>query len=150
MVRSPRRRSNAQKEARVGAVAAHVGMRMRLRRSLMNVDAATVARMIHVPESTLAAYENGSTAIDVSLLFRFAVALEVPMAWFLDGMDISMYSAVDTPDRTAESIASEIDQTQRDRQALGVLTAYFGHLDKDAQNTLMDVARALAAKAQPN
>lgn len=146
MVRPPKRKASAV--PRVSAVASHVGMRMRLRRSLMSVDLATIAKLLQVSEQELASYENGTATINVSLLFRFSVALEVPVAWFLDGMDISMYAALDTPNRSPESIAAEIDQAHKDRQDLGVLTVYFGHLDKDSQTTLMQVARALAAKSE--
>jgi transcriptional regulator with XRE-family HTH domain len=150
MSQQPRRQKRAASSEPVSGVSAHVGMRMRVRRRMLSVDLDKLAKMVQVPEVTLATIEDGTSIVDVSVLFRIAAALEVPMHWFYDGIDPALYAPLEQSDRTRESAAQEINATLTERADRDLLTTYFDTLDQPSRSALVQLARLLAEKGNPS
>ena len=150
MSQQPKRSKREPSAPRVSAVSAHVGMRMRLRRRMLDLDLGNLAILVQIPEAALAGYEDGTSIIDVPTLFRIGAALEVPMHWFYDGIDPAIYGPLEQPGRSVESAAREINATLVHRADNELLATYLKGLDQSAHSTLVQIARLLAEKATVN
>jgi transcriptional regulator with XRE-family HTH domain len=127
------------------AVAAHIGMRIKLRRRLLGIERDDLGRMIRMPELELEQFEEGLQPLDVATLYRIAAALEVPLAWFYDGIDVSTHLPFEDEDRSNESAVHEATEVMTENVRLALLTVYFRQLDAADQSRLLGMARAWAS-----
>lgn len=68
------------------AVDAHVGGRVRLRRSLLGLSQTDLGQRLGVTYQQVQKYEAGRNGIAASRLWQLAEALDVPVSFFFDGM----------------------------------------------------------------
>jgi transcriptional regulator with XRE-family HTH domain len=64
----------------------HVGRRLRARRKLMNLSQAELADALGVTFQQIQKYERGANRVSASTLYKMAVALEIPVASFYEGL----------------------------------------------------------------
>jgi transcriptional regulator with XRE-family HTH domain len=131
------------------AVDAHVGMRLRIRRTLLGLNQANLAQMLGITSQQVQKYENGDNRISASRLYQLATLLEVPVAWFFDGATASMVPQIaayaDREERTeVERPAPLSAENFNNRDGLDLLKLYYSVLDQKMQRKLVEVARALA------
>ena len=65
----------------------HVGARLRLRRSLLEMSQAELGERLGVTFQQVQKYERGANRIGASRLFQVAKALGVPVGYFYEGLD---------------------------------------------------------------
>jgi transcriptional regulator with XRE-family HTH domain len=83
----PRRRSrNASSAEGPDPVDAHVGARVRLRRTLLGLSQTELGRAIGLTFQQVQKYERGSNRISASMLHRIAGVLDVPISFLFDDM----------------------------------------------------------------
>lgn len=68
------------------AVDAHVGSRVRIRRSLLRLSQTELGQRLGVTYQQVQKYEAGVNGIAASRLWQLAAALDVPVSFFFDGM----------------------------------------------------------------
>src|SRR5438552_2397054 len=67
------------------AIDAHLGRRLRLRRSVLGLTQQDVASVAGMTFQQVQKYESGRNALSASRLHQFAAFLRVPVAFFFDG-----------------------------------------------------------------
>lgn len=72
------------KPKRIDPVDAHVGQRLRLRRTLLGLSQEAVAKAIGTSFQQLQKYESGGNRLSASRLFFAAIALDVPITYFYE------------------------------------------------------------------
>lgn len=66
---------------------AHVGTRLRPKRSTLGLTQKQFSERLHCDESRVAAIEDGRFSIGVTELLEIAGVLRVPVAWFHEDPD---------------------------------------------------------------
>ena len=67
----------------------HVGARLRLRRSMLDMSQSELGEKLGVTFQQVQKYERGTNRIGASRLFHVAKVMEVPVAYFFEGLDES-------------------------------------------------------------
>lgn len=118
---------------RASMVDHHVGARIRERRTMLGLSQQQLAKMIGVTYQQAHKYERGLNRISAGRLFEIAQVLDVPVAFFFEGLH-----------GTGE--AQPVSQRQR---MFLELARNFALIDNDKhQEALSQMARALAAQSQ--
>ena len=71
---------------RKGSIDVHVGERIRQRRAVLDLTLDVVASRIGVSPQQLQKYEAADNRITAGRLFTCAIALDVPVSFFFDGL----------------------------------------------------------------
>jgi transcriptional regulator with XRE-family HTH domain len=74
------------REPRASPIDAHVGLRIRLRRNLLNMSQERLAESLGVTFQQVQKYERGVNRVGASRLWDLARVLDVPIAFFYDDM----------------------------------------------------------------
>ena len=104
-------------------VDAHVGRRVRLRRTLLGMSQTALGQGVGLTFQQIQKYERGSNRIGSGRLYQFAEVLDVPVPFFFDDM---------TPDvarrppsvSDAQVAGGEADRMAR-RETLELVRAYY-------------------------
>lgn len=83
----PRRSRNAAANAADTLVEGHVAARLRLRRALLGMSQSDLGKALGITFQQVQKYERGSNKVSVGNLHRLADILDVPMAFFFDGLE---------------------------------------------------------------
>jgi transcriptional regulator with XRE-family HTH domain len=127
----------------------HVGERLRQRRTLLGMTQAAIADLIGLTFQQVQKYERGTNRISSSRLFDLARLLDVPVAYFFEGM--SSETQHQSPARLRGSVplavesGAEVDLTRR--ETLELVRAYYKISDRGVRRRIVELARSLA-KAQ--
>lgn len=65
----------------------HVGARIRQRRKYRALSLKALAEYAGVTYAQMTRYESGTNRVTASTLVKLAIAMEVPVAWFFDGIE---------------------------------------------------------------
>lgn len=65
---------------------AHLGARIRAKRTARRVSQAALATAVHLSHQQLQKYETGANRVSAATLYRIAQALETPVEWFYAGL----------------------------------------------------------------
>jgi transcriptional regulator with XRE-family HTH domain len=104
-----------------------LGARVRARRVALQMSQTALAEAVGVTFQQVQKYEKGSNRISTSRLAQLANTLEVPVAYFFDGLD----GTVETPDFLA------------DPQIVELLSAFTAIENKVLRQALVDMALAM-------
>lgn len=69
------------------SVDVHVGNRLKLRRTMVGMSQDKLGQMVGLTFQQIQKYEKGANRIGASRLFQFATILDVPPAYFFDGLE---------------------------------------------------------------
>jgi transcriptional regulator with XRE-family HTH domain len=120
----------------------HVGMRVRLRRTLQGLTQENLAKALGITFQQVQKYERGANRIVASRLFEMARVLNVPVSYFFDDMRGAAAGAV---------IGGLSDQGQAGFQAEDVLNrdtfelvrAYRAIQDPQVRQKLIELMRSM-------
>ncbi len=84
----------------------HVGMRLQLRRTMMGVSRAQLARVLGVTQQQVHKYETGVNRLSAGVLHVIAVTLDVPVGFFFDDL-MAEKDPADTRHATLASHAAD-------------------------------------------
>lgn len=119
----------------------HVGKRLRRRRRLLGLTQQQLAESIGIRFQQIQKYECGANRITASRLFELAVALNVPVNYFFEGLQTA--PAIGAP---SESPANDRDLIAADvmsqKETLELIRAYY-KLGERPRRRLLDLAKAL-------
>jgi transcriptional regulator with XRE-family HTH domain len=68
----------------------HVGVRIRLRRTLLGLTQDRLAVALNMSYQQIQKYETGTNRVSAGRLFQLAQMLEIDVAFFFDGLDPSL------------------------------------------------------------
>ena len=114
-------------------VDAHVGTRIRQRRWITGMTQQQLAEQVGIKFQQIQKYETGTNRVSASRLWDIAAALNVPVAFFFEGIE---------EDRAPEGVAEFVP----DREALELLRSYYA-IPEHQRRRLFELARVLSDAA---
>lgn len=115
----------------------HVGKRVRHQRWTIGMTQQQLAERVGIKFQQIQKYETGMNRISASRLWDIADALEVPVAFFFEGLDAADGDAI-VADGTARS--SDI---LADKEALELVRSYYS-IPENQRRRLFELARVLS------
>ena len=113
----------------------HVGKRVRHRRWLIGMTQQQLAEKVGIKFQQIQKYETGANRISASRLWDIADALDVPVAFFFEGIDEGQREP--EPGRT---IPADI---MGDKEALELVRSYYA-IPENQRRRLFELARVLS------
>ena len=127
-------------------VDAHVGKRLRLRRTTMGLSQEAAAKAIGITFQQVQKYEKGANAMNANRLYAFAQFMHVPVAYFFEGLDHPA-PLVSAP---ALGFAEEGEKFNHgfksvsDRESLELMKAFKRIKEQLVRKRISDLVRAIA------
>lgn len=137
----PPRTSRAKTMA--SATDLHVGKRLRRRRRLLGLTQQQLAESIGIRFQQIQKYECGANRVTASRLYELAIALNVPVNYFFEGLQVAAPAAADgtpgAPANDRDLIAADV---LSQKETLELIRAYY-KLGERPRRRLLDLAKAL-------
>lgn len=122
-------------------VDAHIGRRLRLRRTVLGVRQDELARAVGITFQQLQKYETGENRVSASRLFQLAEALETTVAWF--------YGELQRADNASDAVTGELEELLSRRDGRSLLREYGKISDPAMRKRVVEIVRLIAA-GQPD
>jgi transcriptional regulator with XRE-family HTH domain len=124
-------------------VDAHVGKRLRLRRTMMGLSQEALAKSVGITFQQVQKYEKGANAMNANRLYEFAQFLHVPIAYFFEGLEVASGSGANG--FAEESLAFDHkNKSVSDRESLEIMKAFKRIKEQVIRKRLADLVRAVA------
>jgi len=122
----------------------YVGKKLRLRRTMMGLSQEAVAKAVGVTFQQVQKYEKGVNAMNARRLVEFARFMNVPVAYFFEGLDES--EAVSSKSTGFAEAAESFDHSSNvsDRESLEMMKAFKRIGEQSVRKRLSDLVRAIA------
>lgn len=111
----------------------HVGARVRLRRNLLGFSQTDLGKMLGITFQQIQKYERGSNRIAASRLYRMGQVLDVPVAYFFDGLESGKVS----PEMAVVTVLLA------ERETPGLIRAYYQIKDHRLRKRALELLKAL-------
>jgi transcriptional regulator with XRE-family HTH domain len=111
-------------------VDAHVGKKIRHRRWMVGMTQQQLADQVGIKFQQIQKYETGMNRVSASRLFDIANVMDVPVAFFFEGLD-------------AKAEGRPSDDLLGDKEALELVRAYYA-IPEAQRRRLFDLARVLS------
>jgi transcriptional regulator with XRE-family HTH domain len=123
------------------AIDLHVGKRLRRRRRLLGLTQQQLAESIGIRFQQIQKYECGANRVTASRLYELAVALNVPVNYFFEGLQQlnAPANGVSPPANDRDLIAADV---LSQKETLELIRAYY-KLGERPRRRLLDLAKAL-------
>jgi len=121
----------------------YVGKRLRLRRTMMGLSQEAVAKAVGITFQQVQKYEKGVNAMNARRLVEFARFMNVPVAYFFDGLDEEM-AAGKAAGFSEAAEAFEHGSPVSDRESLEMMKAFKRIGEQGVRKRLSDLVRAIA------
>jgi transcriptional regulator with XRE-family HTH domain len=122
---------------------AHVGTRIRLRRTLMGLSQEKLGELVGLTFQQIQKYEKGANRVGASRLYHFAKVLDVPPSFFFDDMPEEVsggpISALAEPE--AEPYEADPDPMMK-RETLELVRAYYKIDDALVRRRVFELVKA--------
>jgi transcriptional regulator with XRE-family HTH domain len=129
-------------------VDAHVGSRVRLRRTMLGMSQEKLGEAIGLTFQQVQKYERGTNRIGASRLWELGKVLDVPVSFFYDDMSTEVALASMThPDPASLSETKGPDyetETLAKRETLELVRAYYKIKNAKVRKRVFELAKALA------
>jgi len=131
-------------ERKAQPIDAHVGKRIRMRRSMLNITQEMLAESVGVTFQQIQKYERGANRISASRLHQFSQALTVPVEYFYQEFAEagSKRARHGLSDNAQESIGT--DDKLYTRETLDLLKVYYSVEDNRKRRELLKIIRSMA------
>jgi transcriptional regulator with XRE-family HTH domain len=128
-------------------VDAHVGKRLRLRRTMMGLSQEALAKAVGITFQQVQKYEKGVNAMNASRLYEFSNYMHIPIAYFFEGMQgAAEIAAAEAATGFAEASERFDHGTKNvsDRESLEMMKAFKRIKEQIVRKRLSDLVRAIA------
>ena len=142
------RRPGRRKTDRPNPIDVHVGSRVRLRRNMLGLSQEKLGEAIGLTFQQVQKYERGANRIGASRLLELSRVLGVPVTFFYDQTDPVHAPPVPTGLEEAPQEGFDSDPLRR-RETVELVDAYYAIEDTATRRRFFDLAKALAAAAEP-
>ena len=145
-----------ERESRSSPIDAHVGGRIRLRRTLMGMSQERLGEALGLTFQQVQKYERGVNRVGASRLFDLSRVLDVPISFFFDDMPEPLAASLGTPGamgmRRSYGFSDSQDgfggppgdESMNRRETLELVRAYY-KLEERPRRRLLELAKALEA-----
>lgn len=143
----------------------HVGNRIRLRRTLLGMSQERLGNALGLTFQQVQKYERGRNRVGASRLYDLARVLDVPVAFFFEGLtshdtippqpetgNVAGMAAPDDPLDAGDMEKSVLPAAQPDdmsllsrRETIDLVRAYYGIEDSGTRRRVLDLVRSMAA-----
>ncbi len=132
----------------IGPIDAHVGARLRQRRTLLGMTQTNLSDAIGMSFQQMQKYENGANRISASRLFDLSRILDVPIQFFFDDMPaaVAASSPAQGGGRTKKPPSHEPDPMAT-RETLELVRAHYKISDPEIRKRLFELTKTLGAAA---
>ena len=124
-----------------GHIDLHLGKRLRRRRRLLGLTQQQLASAVGVRFQQIQKYECGANRISAARLWQLSEALQVPVAYFYDGLSEQERTAAEA------KIAEDSGEVLSRKETLDLIRAYY-QLDERPRRRLLDLAKSLHGDAE--
>ncbi|NNU15436.1 helix-turn-helix transcriptional regulator [Parvularcula sp. ZS-1/3] len=121
----------------------HVGQRLRQRRCLLGMTQQKLADAVGIKFQQIQKYESGANRISASRLWVIALALEVPVSHFFEGLTDEERALHESATDDEANIAPEVFHQ---KETIDLIRAYY-NLKEAPRRRLLDLAKTLADAA---
>lgn len=140
--------------SKLNPIDAHVGRRVRLRRTLLGMSQERLGELLGLTFQQVQKYERGVNRIGSSRLYELGRILDVPVSFFFDDMSEGEARAGGAaPSGLAEERApfehEEVDLPLDKRETLELVRTYYRIADPAVRKRLFELAKALANLDHP-
>ncbi len=140
-----------EREHRPSPIDAHVGSRVRLRRTLLGMSQEKLGEALGLTFQQVQKYERGVNRIGASRLFDLARVLDVPISFFFDDMPDSVGGGLGANNAArrgaafgfAEAQEGFEDDTLHRRETLELVRAYYRITDPAVRKRVFDLIKSL-------
>ena len=123
----------------------HVGLRVRLRRTLLGWSQEKLAQALGLTFQQVQKYERGANRIGASRLFDLGRVLDVPVSFFFDDMTAEAgAAAADRSGGAAEGAGEYETDPMARRETRGLVDAYWQIDEPDLRRRVFELTKALA------
>jgi transcriptional regulator with XRE-family HTH domain len=141
--------TKGEREHRASPIDAHVGARVRLRRTLLGMSQEKLGDALGLTFQQVQKYERGVNRIGASRLFDLARLLDVPIGFFFDDLPPEMGGNAAVRSRPAYLGFSEMqdgldDEQMNKRETLELVRAYYRITDPAVRKRVFDLIKSLA------
>jgi transcriptional regulator with XRE-family HTH domain len=141
--------SKAEREHRASPIDAHVGARVRLRRTLLGMSQEKLGDALGLTFQQVQKYERGVNRIGASRLFDLARVLDVPIGFFFDDLPPEMGGNTAVRSRPAlfgfaETAEGLEDENMNKRETLELVRAYYRITEPGVRKRVFDLIKSLA------
>lgn len=141
--------AKGEREHRASPIDAHVGARVRLRRTLLGMSQEKLGDALGLTFQQVQKYERGVNRIGASRLFDLARVLDVPIGFFFDDLPPEMGGNVAVRSRSAlygfaETQDGFDDENTNKRETLELVRAYYRITDPAVRKRVFDLIKSLA------
>lgn len=119
------------------AIDLHIGKRLRRRRRLLGLTQQQLAGSIGIRFQQIQKYECGANRVTAGRLYELAVALNVPVTYFYEGLQQS--ALLGTPANDSQTLPADI---MSQKETVELIRAYY-KLSERPRRRLLDLAKAL-------
>lgn len=129
----------------------HVGVRIRLRRTLLGLSQTALAEKMGITFQQVQKYERGANRVSSSRLFDLCRILSVPIAYFYDEMGTAV--SKQSPAALAGQKPKDVDQAAdpaAKRETLELVRAYYEISDRGVRQRFTNMIRAIAGAEASN
>jgi transcriptional regulator with XRE-family HTH domain len=138
-----------EREHRASPIDAHVGARVRLRRTLLGMSQEKLGDALGLTFQQVQKYERGVNRIGASRLFDLARVLDVPIGFFFDDLppEIGGNAAVRSRPALfgfAETSDGLEDENMNKRETLELVRAYYRINEAGVRKRVFDLIKSLA------
>ncbi len=141
-------KSRRGRGAKIGPIDAHVGARLRQRRTLLGMTQTDLGDALGLTFQQVQKYERGTNRISASRLFALSRVLDVTVEYFFDDMPAAV--AASSPAQgggVAEEAPSYEPNPMAKRETLELVRAYYKISDPQVRKRLFEMTKALRAAA---
>ena len=142
----------SDKESRPSPIDAHVGGRIRLRRTLMGMSQERLGEALGLTFQQVQKYERGVNRVGASRLFDLSRVLDVPISFFFDDMPEPLANLEGTQPGVpsgrralgfAEAQDPFGDDTMSRRETLELVRAYYRITDPAVRKRVFELVKSL-------
>ena len=139
------------KESRASPIDAHVGARIRLRRTLMGMSQERLGEALGLTFQQVQKYERGANRVGASRLFDLSRVLDVPISFFFDDMPEPLAALHGTHQSTratggfaeAQDAFGGADDSMNRRETLELVRAYYRITDPAVRKRVFDLIKSM-------
>jgi transcriptional regulator with XRE-family HTH domain len=143
-------RGRRQRDLPIGTphpVDIHVGSRVRLRRTMLNMSQEKLGDAVGLTFQQIQKYERGANRIGSSRLYQFSQILDVPVSFFFQDMpaEVQKNAPKGATKGMSDHEQSALEQDPMSRQeTLELVRAYYRIQDPKVRRRLFDLLRSMA------
>lgn len=124
----------------------HVGQRIRRRRWMLGITQQQLGDAVGIKFQQIQKYETGMNRVSASRLYDIATALDIPVAFFFEGMDESVEAEAGEMGAPAKTTGQSNGDLFSEKEALELVRCYY-QMPEEPRRRLFELTRSLCRTA---